>query len=524
MPEDRGRWDRLEDLLDSARDLSGDARAEFIQRETSDDPALRAELASLLEAFDGAAEYVGDLREQLLGSRLPGILGEAAAGDGPDPWIGRTVMHYQIVERIGGGGMGVIYRAHDARLDRAVALKFIAPEIRHDPTTRLRLLDEARAASALDHPNICTIHEIGESEDDRLFIVMPMYDGETLRARLDRGALPGADAASIAVQVAQGLAAAHGRGIVHRDVKPENVFITRDGAVKLLDFGLARTSDQMMSASGGVVGTVAYMSPEQAAGHTADARSDVWALGVMLFEMLAGVRPFTGQRTSDVLDRIRDSEPDFTSLTARGASIGGTVRRALAKDPAARYASGGEFLEALKGTGGGTASAGRRQKGQRIAILGVAAAVVLAGATGLVMWRNRAVPGSGAVPDAAGLVTRVLWVDDNPENNVEWIRELQGRGIGVLSALSTSQAVRVYDSTIHQVVVSDMGRFEGASGGFVEKAGLELLAQLRAKHAGVQVVFCTSSRAARTYRDEALQAGAVAVVDDCREVLRVMGL
>jgi serine/threonine-protein kinase len=189
------RWDRLESLLEQARALPASEREAFIERASGDDPALGSELASLVNASDGAEEYFGRLRQDLLGSGMQGILRRAAAaGDGPDPWIGRTVLHYEIVERIGGGGMGVIYRARDPRLGREVALKFIAPEIRDEPLARQRFVEEARAASALDHPNICTIHEIGETEDGRLFIVMPAYEGETLRSRLDRGPLPEADA------------------------------------------------------------------------------------------------------------------------------------------------------------------------------------------------------------------------------------------------------------------------------------------------------------------------------------------
>jgi serine/threonine protein kinase len=184
------RWDRLEDLLDRANQLAASERAAFIETETAGEPELRAELAALLDASPDAEQYLERLREELLGPDVQDILREGpSAADAPDPWIGRSVSHYEILDRIGGGGMGVIYRARDVALGRPVAIKFIAPEIRRDPQARDRFMQEARAASALDHPNICTIHEIAETEDGRLYIVMTAYDGETLRERLGRGPL-----------------------------------------------------------------------------------------------------------------------------------------------------------------------------------------------------------------------------------------------------------------------------------------------------------------------------------------------
>src|SRR5688572_15006524 len=203
--------------------------------------------------------------------------------------VGRTVAHYEIVARRGGGGMGVVYEARDTRLGRTVALKFLPPQWSHDEAAKQRFVREAQAASATHHPNICTIHDIGTAADGQLFIVMAYYEGITLKQRIERdGPLPLAEALDIATQVADGLAKAHAQGIVHRDIKPGNLILTDDG-VRIVDFGLATFADALqLTIPGSTVGTAAYMSPEQVRGAAADARSDVWAAGVILYEMLTG--------------------------------------------------------------------------------------------------------------------------------------------------------------------------------------------------------------------------------------------
>jgi serine/threonine-protein kinase len=522
------RWDRLEDLLERAGEVPPTERAAFVDRETSGDPQLHAELTALLAEAEGADEYFSRLRDELLGSTVPGIIRELeTAVQVPDPWIGRTVAHYEILERIGGGGMGVIYRAHDARLDRTVALKFIAPEIRADPESQRRFLQEARAASALDHPNICTIHQIAETEDRRLFIVMAAYEGETLRARIDRQRVPDAETLTIAEQMAQALAVAHERGIVHRDVKPDNVFITREGVVKLLDFGLARVAASRMSGPGSVEGTVAYMSPEQARGERADQRSDVWALGVVLFEMFAGARPFTADSPGAAIELILTREPDLAAKRPDLApAILELVHRALAKDPARRFATGREILEALSRARTAVKRTASRQRPDRRALLigaAIGSVLVLVSVVALLIRADSETASAGAVATAAGSVSHVLWVDDNPENNAEVVRQLEGRGVRVTRATSTADAVERYDPAVYQLVVSDMGRYEGVNNDYVERAGFNLLERLQVRRPDVQLVFCTSARAAATHRAEALSAGVLAVVEDCAEVLAVMG-
>ncbi len=204
------------------------------------------------------------------------------------------VAHYRLLERLGRGGMGVVYRAEDTKLRRTVALKFLPSGLTRDLKAKARFLQEAQAASALDHTNICTIYEVGEAGDGELYLAMACYDGETVRAKIDRGPLPLAEALDVALQAAHGLAKAHRHGIVHRDIKPANLMVTSDGVVKILDFGIAKlTADQ--SLGGTFAGTPAYMSPEQARGEEVDARADVWALGVVLHEMLTGTRPSEGR-------------------------------------------------------------------------------------------------------------------------------------------------------------------------------------------------------------------------------------
>src|SRR4029077_10511614 len=212
----------------------------------------------------------------------------------PGPWewtgtAGSPASRYRILGPVGIGGMGVVYRAVDTLLGRTVALKFLPPMLTPNSQAKSRFLDEARAASALDHPNVCTIYEIGETAEGQLYLAMACYDGETLKDRLERGPLEVAEALHIAAQGAGALAKAHRQGIVHRDIKPANLMITADGIVKILDFGIAKLPEQAQA--GPLLGTPAYMSPEQARGEEVDARSDVWSLGAVVYEMLAGRPP-----------------------------------------------------------------------------------------------------------------------------------------------------------------------------------------------------------------------------------------
>lgn len=273
----------------------------------------------------------------------------------PEVKPGQTVAgKYRIVRKLGRGGMGIVYEAEDLRLGRTVALKFLPPGLTADPQARERFIHEARTASGLDHPNICTIHDVDEAEDGGLYIAMACYPGETLRERIARGTLPPAEAVRIATEVAEGLAKAHEHGIVHRDIKPANIMVTTDGLAKILDFGLAKLAgDARLTQPGTTVGTVAYMSPEQACGDDIDAKTDLWSLGVVLYEMASGTLPFGRDSDRAVLHAIVHEEPRPVKDLRPGfpAEIAGVIRKALAKDPAHRYATAGEMAADLRRLG-----------------------------------------------------------------------------------------------------------------------------------------------------------------------------
>ncbi len=264
---------------------------------------------------------------------------------------GQLLSHYRVLEKLGGGAMGVVYRGLDLRLDRHVALKFLPPETSRDSEARERLTQEAKAASALDHPNICTIHDIDATPEGQLFIAMAYYDGETLKKRIARGHLAIDEALDIAIQVAQGLAEAHAAGILHRDIKPANVMLSKSGLVKIVDFGIAKLLNTTgPTRTGTTLGTVAYMSPEQVACQGLDQQSDVWSLGAVLYELLTGRPPFDGDSEWAVMNAICTQAPKAPSSLRPEVpdSVDALVARALAKQKSDRFASASAFAEAAK--------------------------------------------------------------------------------------------------------------------------------------------------------------------------------
>ncbi len=331
LPVPIGR-DRVEELYERALELNPEARAAFLAEACRGDPQLEVDLASLVAHAEAAEAFFAGLAETVV-----------------SPTQGHPVGHYRLIGALGSGGMGTVYRAYDTRLDREVALKFLPPHLSAQLEARERLLVEARAAAALEHPNICSIHEIGETSAGRPFIAMACYEGETLKERLARGSVPPAEAVAIAVQVARGLRAAHAHGIVHRDVKPANVILGTDGMVRLLDFGLAKIADVTLTGPGATPGTVAYMSPEQARGDAVDHRTDLWSLGVVLYEMLTGERPFGGGNDRAVIQAILHEEPEPISKRRSDtpAPLARIAERLLQKSPAGRYGSADALLADL---------------------------------------------------------------------------------------------------------------------------------------------------------------------------------
>jgi formylglycine-generating enzyme required for sulfatase activity/dienelactone hydrolase len=358
--------EEAERLYERARSLPVEARIAFVEEACRGDPSLRDELASLLDHAEAAEEFfecLGDAifsplsvldREEAREGTTGGSVSELALPSSePDRMVGRTIGHYRILSHVGRGGMGTVYRAHDTRLDREVALKFLPPHLSAQLDAEERFLAEARAAAALEHPNVCTVYEIGEAGDGQPFIAMASYEGQSLKQRLGRSSLPTEEAVQIAVQVARGLGAAHARGIVHRDVKPGNVMLTADGAVKLLDFGLAKVADVSITRPGTTLGTMAYMAPEQARGDPVDQRTDLWSLGVVLYEMLTGERPFRGGSDRSLLQAILHEDPEPISRRRPGTPepLVRVVERLLRKNPSERYGSAAELLADLTAPG-----------------------------------------------------------------------------------------------------------------------------------------------------------------------------
>jgi TolB-like protein len=346
------RWQRVKDLIDAALERHAAQRDAFLDDACAGDVELRQQVETLLEAHDRTgtldrlAADVAPLTARLKESAAQSLAATLT--------VGRAVGRYRVLEQVGGGGMGVVYRATDERLGRAVALKFLHPRFGADDSAAERFRHEARAVASLEHPNVCTVHEIGETDDGQLYLAMPLYDGETLQQRIARGPLPVGEALGIAVQIARGLSKAHARGIVHRDIKPSNVFVTDDGVVKILDFGIAKLADVTLTGAGALPqGTLAYMSPEQLRGGHVDRRTDIWSLGAVLFEMLVGERPFRGDESLPLRASILDADPARPSTERQDvpAALDRVVARALAKSPGARYDSATELERDLLALG-----------------------------------------------------------------------------------------------------------------------------------------------------------------------------
>ena len=341
LPLTPERRRQVEGLFDEVADLPSAERAAVLAQASAGDPALRREVEALLADGDDRA----------MTSALAGLVSRVMRRrdqEANDP--GERVGSYEIQEQLGSGGMGVVFRALDRRLNRPVALKFLPATVGAEPQLRQRFLQEAKAAASLDHINICTIYGVEQAPDGRLFLVMPYYEGGTLQGRIRRGPLPVAEALDYARQLARGLGHAHAAGIVHRDIKPANVTVTRSGQVKILDFGIAKMADASLTRTGMVLGTLAYMSPEQASGEKqVDHRTDLWALGVVLYEMLAGRRPFAQDTIAALFHAVQalDPLPLIDIRPEVSPALQQLVTRLLQKQRDQRYPDAAALLEAL---------------------------------------------------------------------------------------------------------------------------------------------------------------------------------
>lgn len=509
------RWQQIEEVLQDALDRAPGERAAFLREVCAGDDELQTEAGSLVSAYETAADFIEE----------PAIAQDAHVllSDYPETNIGREVGPYKIIERLGGGGMGEVYLAEDARLDRLVALKILPAYFVSDDARLRRFQREARAASALNHPNILTIHEVGDL-DGVHFIATEFIDGHTIRELIARDELPLTDLLDVAIQVASALTAAHAAGIVHRDIKPENIMRRSDGIVKILDFGIAKLLEQTpaeaspitraQTETGVVLGTVGYMSPEQARGLAIDERTDLWSLGVVLYEMLTYRPPFTGATRMDTMVTILQREPAPLLLPGDNSlpaiqQLQNLLARTLRKERTERYQTSAELhadltslrqqidsgfgsrdqveLRLMRSAGGvqraetsttlprGQVSStlspvsetsGYRRYGLMVLSLVVFAAVLV----GVFLWRSGL---RGSIPGAQPVATRTtskLYAEMNPAEQLRFVDEQEQR----ISAMMGDRPVRLNEEAL-RAIKKHVDRYVARKESTSDKPGAESL-------------------------------------------------
>jgi eukaryotic-like serine/threonine-protein kinase len=420
------RWQKVESIFQKALDADSGHRASVLEDSCAGDESLRREVESLLAQHENAGEFIE--RPAFAGPADAPLPPRSRSGDSNSVGIpaGTVIGHYRIVGKIGSGGMGVVYEAEDLKLSRHVALKFLPDGVAGHPQALQRFRLEARAASALNHPNICTIHEVDEV-DGRVFIAMELLEGRTLKQTIASKPLPLETAIDFGIQIAGAINAAHSKGIVHRDIKPANVFVLKPRRIKVLDFGLAKLTQRKPNSDetgmtdgtepGMVMGTVGYMSPEQVRGQGVDGRTDIFAFGAILYEMLAGRRAFERPTSSETMAAILNEEPPAISQIAPNtpAALARVVKRCLEKDPEQRFQSASDLafaLEALaESSGAATPVVGVGRPARRVWLWPAVAtgAVIALGGLGVVWWRT---------PPAVPVVESVEQLTDDGETKL----------------------------------------------------------------------------------------------------------
>src|SRR5262245_1490772 len=469
------RWGQIKEVYDRALDLGGDEREGFLAEACAGDDELRHEVESLLAAHEEAGKFLQAPAVEVAAREI--VAGEitstvAAKLPATPQLIGQELANYKIISLLGRGGMGEVYLAEDKRLHRKVALKMLPAQFTNDAERVRRFEREAAAASATNHPNIVTIHEIGQMERTH-YLVTEFVAGETLRHRLTRGRMEVMSALEVSVQVAAALDAAHEAGIVHRDIKPENIMLRPDGLVKVLDFGLAKLTEPqtpkidtqastiagVITESGVVMGTPRYMSPEQARGMKVDGRTDIFSLGVALYEMIAGRAPFEGATTADVIAAILDKEPAPLADNSPGlpGELERIVSKALRKEREDRYQVIKEMLFELKDlkrelelaaeTGPGRLpdeGKGRRAAWRRWGAPGAVALGAIAVLAAVWYWR----PGSGAGINEAALLKNASFTQLTDQAGPEFFPSLSPDGKSLVYASYASGNWDIYSQRV----------------------------------------------------------------------------